>query len=77
MRRLFHVISVIAVTATVILLFSGFSATRSKEEYQILNPQNDMGKNPQALQAELNHLGEQGWKVRTSIGSWIVLAKEK
>jgi hypothetical protein len=74
LKQLIHVAAVAIVSSTAALMLMG-QRSASKEQYQVLNVA--LGQNPAAFQTQLNDLGDQGWKVRTSIGNWIVLAAER
>jgi hypothetical protein len=74
LKHLLHVIAIAIVSATVAMLLMG-QRTVSKEQYRVLNV--IVGENPMAFQTELNSLGDQGWKVRSSVGNWIVLAADR
>jgi len=61
------------------LLISPFSTTQVKaaglgggEQYKIVTW---MSQSPQQIEAQLNGLGAEGWKVRAAAGSQIILAK--
>jgi hypothetical protein len=74
LRHIIHIAAVAIVSTTAAVILMGQRSV-SREQYLILNM--SAGQNPATVQAELNELGNQGWKVRTSAGSWLVLASER
>lgn len=74
LKQLIHIAAVAIVSVTAALMLTGQRVV-PREQYLVLNV--TLGQNPAAFQAELNDLGNQGWKVRSSVGNWIVLAGER
>ena len=46
-----------------------------QEQYRIISV--NTGENPAFLQTKLNELGAEGWKVRSAVGNWLVLAADR
>lgn len=74
LRQLLHVCAVAIVSATAAILLTGQRAI-PQEQYIVINVV--FGESPTAFQAQLNELGSQGWRVRTTVGQWIILAAER
>ena len=69
-----------AITALVVISFSPLFTANTKaadsasgEQYKVIYISDT--RNPAVLEAELNKLGQEGWKVRTSLVVWVILAK--
>jgi hypothetical protein len=69
-----------AITALVVISFSPLFTANTKaadsaggEQYKVIYISDT--RNPAVLEAELNKLGQEGWKVRTSLVGWVILAK--
>jgi len=70
-----------SITALVVISFSPLFTANTKaasvaggEQYKVIIISDT--HNPAVLEAELNKLGQEGWKVRTSLmAGWVVLAK--
>jgi hypothetical protein len=74
LRQLLHSTAVAIVGATLALVLMG-QRPILREQYQVINV--NAGQNPALLQTQLNELGDQGWKVRTSVGNWVILAADR
>jgi hypothetical protein len=74
LRQLLHICAVAIVSATAAILLTGQRAI-PQEQYLVLNVV--FGENPAAFQAQLNELGSQGWRVRATVGQWVILAGER
>lgn len=74
LKQLTHVAAVAIVSSTAAVLLMGQRAL-PREQYLVVNV--TLGQNQAGFQAELNELGNQGWRVRASVGNWLVLASER
>jgi hypothetical protein len=74
LEKLLHTAAIAIVSVTAALMLMGQRVT-IREQYRVINV--NVGENPNLLQTQLNDLGNEGWKVRSSVGNWIVLAAER
>jgi hypothetical protein len=56
-------------------MLMGQRAVVNKETYTLLNI--NAGEPAAQVQAEINQLADQGWRVRAGVGNWLVLAAER
>ena len=65
-------LAIVSVTAALLLMGQ---RPMLREQYRVISVQS--GENPAVLQTQLNELGAQGWKVRSGVGNWLVLASDQ
>jgi hypothetical protein len=75
LKQLLHVVAVAIVSSTAAVMLMGQKAVVNKETYTVLNI--NAGESAPQVQAELNQLADQGWRVRAGVGNWLVLAAER
>ncbi|HET6409195.1 MAG TPA: hypothetical protein VFG14_15005 [Chthoniobacteraceae bacterium] len=73
-KSLLHSAAVAIVIVTGALLLMGQRAAQ-REQYRVITVA--AGENPAVLQTQLNELGAEGWKVRSGVGNWLVLAADR
>jgi hypothetical protein len=73
LKHLLHVAAVAIVSVTGSLVLMG-QQTVSREQYKVINV--NAGQNMAIFERELNDLANSGWKVRSSIGNWVILVAE-
>jgi hypothetical protein len=75
LKQLLHVVAVAIVSSTAAVMLMGQKAVVNKETYTLLNI--NAGEPAAQVQAEINQLADQGWRVRAGVGNWLVLAAER
>jgi hypothetical protein len=74
LKHLLHVAAVAIVSVAASLVLMG-QQTVSREQYKVINV--NTGQNMAIFERELNELANSGWKVRSSIGNWVILVAER
>jgi len=74
LEKLLHSAALVVVSVTGAILLMGQRPV-SGEQYRIISV--NTGENPAFLQTKLNELGAEGWKVRSAVGNWLVLAADR